>query len=199
MQLYFITSNRFKFEEANEILGERGIEVEWIRRKYDEVQAERLEEVALHALSRLRKKEVFIDDAGLFISSLKGFPGVYSSYVQKTLGNRGILRLMQGVKDRRAKFICVIGYKGKEGIRLFRGEIAGEISEKEQGKEGFGYDPIFIPKYKRSSKTFGEDKDLKNRISHRRRALDKFAAYLGETHGKNAFRSKGKVRLKEAL
>lgn len=202
MSLYFITSNKFKFEEAREILGEKGIEVEWTRKKYDEIQTEStgeeaLEEVVRHALSRLRKKEIFIDDAGLFISALKGFPGAYSSYVQKTLGNKGILRLMQGAKDRRAKFICTIGYKGKEGIKLFKGEIAGSIGKEERGKEGFGYDPIFIPgSYRR---TFAEDKDLKNRISHRRRALDKFAIYLGEKHGKNAFKSKRQGWLKEAL
>jgi len=183
MSICFITSNKFKFEEAEEILGERGIKVEWIKKKYNEIQAEStgeagLEEVVKHALSALRRKDAFIDDAGLFIHALNGFPGPYSSYVQKTLGNQRILKLMKGVEDRRAKFICIVGYKGKEEARMFKGEVPGTIAAEERGTSGFGYDPIFIPQ--NYTKTFAEDKDLKNRISHRRKALEKLAIYLNK-------------------
>jgi len=173
----FLTSNKGKFEEAAEILGRKGIRIERIESEYEEVQSGNLEEVVMHALEGLDLKEVFIEDAGFFVDALSGFPGVYSSYVYETLGNPGILKLLEGCKDRRAGFCSIIGYKGPGGeVRVFRGEIRGTVATAIRGSEGFGYDPIFIPEG--HTKTFAEDMKVKNRISHRKAALEALADYL---------------------
>ncbi|MEE8167975.1 MAG: XTP/dITP diphosphatase [Candidatus Hydrothermarchaeales archaeon] len=172
---YFQTTNRHKFAEAQEILGGRGIEIERIPKEYREVQAARLEEVALQALGEIERKGVFIEDSGLFVKALKGFPGVYSSNTLETIGVDGILKLMQGVDNRNAEFVSIIGLKTEE-VKLFKGIVKGSISLATRGNSGFGYDPIFVPEgYER---TFAEDIKLKNEISHRRRALDKLANYI---------------------
>lgn len=191
MKLYFITANPKKYEEASEILKEFGINVKHIDYDYAEIQSSKigeksLEEVLLHAMkNELRVLEeskkidapYFIDDSGLFIEALRGFPGVYSSYVYKTIGNKGILKLMHGKKNRRAEFICGIALnEGKGEIKIFKGVCRGVIANKERGSSGFGYDPIFMPE--KSSKTFAEDKYLKNKLSHRRRAIEKLADYI---------------------
>ena len=173
----FLTTNSGKFEEASEILGERGIKVEMAEKRYREVQADSLEEVVKYALEDLDMENVFIEDAGLFIASLSGFPGVYSSYVYETLGNAGVLKLLEGCKERRAGFRSVIGYRGAgKEVKIFEGEVIGTIHTEVRGSEGFGYDPIFIPEG--YTKTFAEDMKVKNKISHRKVALGALAEYL---------------------
>ena len=162
--IYFVTGNRGKFEEAEGILGE----VEQRNVGYTEIQADTLEEVAAFGMKEVREKldgPVMIEDAGLFIESLKGFPGVYSAYVFDSIGNEGILRLMEGATDRRAVFRSVLGYAepGMETI-LFVGELEGEIAAEPRGSGGFGYDPIFEV----GGETIAEmGLAEKNRISHR--------------------------------
>ena len=162
--IHFVTGNRGKFEEARGILG--GVEQRNLG--YTEIQADSLEDVAAFGMREVREKldgPVMIEDAGLFIDALRGFPGVYSAYVFDTIGNEGILRLMDGVADRRAVFRSVLGYvePGMEPI-FFRGELEGEITAKPRGSGGFGYDPIFEV----GGKTIAEmDLAEKNEISHR--------------------------------
>lgn len=124
------------------------------------------------------KKPLVLEDSGLYINALKGFPGPYSSYVFKKIGNEGILKLMRSVKDRTAKFVCVVAFAHpKYGIRLFKGEVKGKISLEVRGSKGFGFDPIFIPEG--SNKTFGEmDINEKNMFSHRSKAFKQFFQWL---------------------
>ncbi|HII07935.1 MAG TPA: XTP/dITP diphosphatase [Methanotrichaceae archaeon] len=162
--IYFVTGNKGKFEEARGILGD----VEQRNVGYAEIQADTLEEVAVFGMREVSEKlagPVMIEDAGLFIESLKGFPGVYSAYVFDTIGNDGILRLLEGALDRRAVFKSVLGYAepGMEPM-LFKGEFWGKITHKPRGSGGFGYDPIFEV----GEKTIAEmDLEEKNKISHR--------------------------------
>ena len=170
-KLKFITSNRGKFSEVSEILARHGIEVMQENIPCPEIQADTLEEVVSFCLDWLGDKEVYlIDDSGLFIDELGGFPGVYSSYVFKTLGNEGILRLMSGVPEdkRTAHFETVFGIGGASGKKLlFSGVCDGRISSEIMGAGGFGYDPIFIPAAG-DGRTFGEmSRDEKNTLSHR--------------------------------
>jgi len=173
--IYFITSNDNKFREAKEIFSGHGISIEQMSRPYKEIQADTLEEVVREALENIDEEEVFIEDAGLFIEALGGFPGVYSKYVKDTIGNEAILKLLSDVKERGAVFQSVVGYKGKN-IKVFEGKVEGKIAEEQRGKKGFGYDPIFIPKG--FNKTFAEDISLKMRLSHRKQAMEKLAKYL---------------------
>jgi XTP/dITP diphosphohydrolase len=173
--IYFVTANQGKFEEARGILGE----VEQKNLGYVEIQAETLEEVAAYGIREVAEKlagRVMIEDAGLFIEGLKGFPGVYSAYVFDTIGNGGILRLMDGMKDRRAAFRSVVAYAepGGEPV-LFRGEVWGEIAALPRGSGGFGYDPIFEV----GNKTIAEmDISEKNEISHRGASIRALKSWL---------------------
>jgi XTP/dITP diphosphohydrolase len=179
MKLNFITSNEGKFREAREIASSYGIEVAWLKMKYDEFQGDTLEEIAVKsakALSKAIGEPFFIEDSGLFVEALNGFPGVYSSYVLKTIGNPGILKLMDGVENRKAYFEAVIAFYDGSEIHTFVGRVEGEIAEEMRGEKGFGYDPIFLY----GDRTFAEMGEAKNAVSHRRRALENFLRWLSE-------------------
>ena len=107
--------------------------------------------------SKYTSKELQCDtlknDSGLVIPALKGFPSAYSKYVEETITEEGILRLMEGVKDRSAYFLEVLAYTefNKEPI-VFVSKTVGSIAYEKSGKNGWGFDKIFIPD--------GEDRTL---------------------------------------
>ena len=177
MKIYFVTTNKGKWKEFQEAM--EAYEIERVDMTYPEVQANSLQEVAHYGLHYLAKKigGVFIiEDSGLFIHALNGFPGVFSSYVFKSIGNKGILKLMEGIKERKASFHSMIALYD-EKMHFFEGICEGEIAPEERGKEGFGYDPIFIPKG--CEKMFGEmETKEKNEYSHRGKAIRKLVNYL---------------------
>jgi XTP/dITP diphosphohydrolase len=183
--VFFATGNINKFNEARNILGQFGIAVGMLRLKGDEIQSDTLKEIAqtsaIYAYQRCRLP-IFVEDAGLFIDALDGFPGPYAAYVYKTIHNSGILKLMQNIADRKAKFQSVIAYTDDQNAcepMCFDGEVKGEITSierKEQGKSGFGFDPIFQPNG--SQKTFAEMTIAeKNGYSHRAMAIRNFAEW----------------------
>jgi XTP/dITP diphosphohydrolase len=179
-KIFFVTNNPYKVKEAQAILKKKDIEVEQQGYGYPELQSENLEEIACYGAewaAQHLKVPVMVDDSGLFIQALAGFPGPYSAYVQRTLGNKKILKLMEGEEDRRAVFRCAIGFcEPEKKPVVFTGEVWGRIAYSIRGMKGFGYDPIF----EFGGKTFGEMGDEeKNAISHRHKALMKFADWLG--------------------
>lgn len=127
-------------------------------------------------MKEIEGDRIFIEDSGLFVEALGGFPGVYSAYVSKTIGFNGVLRLMKGEENRKAYFKSIVCLKLKGEIKIFRGEVEGRIAEKARGKGGFGYDPIFIPKG--SEKTFAEAPEIKNIVSHRKSAIEDMRDFL---------------------
>ncbi|MEA3558453.1 MAG: XTP/dITP diphosphatase [Candidatus Thermoplasmatota archaeon] len=178
-----VTTNPGKLKEIKRYMDTLELEVGLQESMFIEVQAGTLEEVVQYGLDQLAPTiedgvSLIKDDSGLFIDALSGFPGVYSAYVQRTISNEGILKLMEGVKDRGAVFRTVIGYRMKNGgTGLFRGECRGAISREIRGRQGFGFDPIFIPEGK--SITFAEmSLKEKNSMSHRINALKKLVAFL---------------------
>lgn len=177
-EISFITSNSNKFKEMKEFFKADELHLNWINQSLPEVQAETLEEVVEYSLSQYKGGEVFIEDAGIFIEALDGFPGVYSRYVYDTIGNKGILKLMEGLENRKTRFEAVIGYQERRrgNIKLFKGEVKGFVSLFPRGESGFGYDPIFVPEG--FKKTFGEDSILKSNLSHRKRAAEKLIQNL---------------------
>ena len=168
MRIKIITSNLGKVKEFQAALSPLGLEVEHMRIPYDETQTSDLEEVVENGMEELRKKglkDFIIDDSGLFVCDLKGFPGVYSSYVQKTIGNDGILDLMKERKNRDAEFRCCIGADIDGETIVVTGVCKGMMLKKPRGSEGFGFDPIFSADGERS---FAElPMEEKNEISHR--------------------------------
>ena len=172
----FITGNKHKVIEAENIFKKFDINLDHIDLGYTEVQGT-LEDVALSGAkyaSRKLNKSVIVEDAGLFIRALNYFPGTYSSYVQKTIGNKGILKLMENVSDRYAEFRSVIGYCAPNSEpKTFLGKVKGQIAFEEKGNLGFAYDPLFY--VESEDKTFGElSTEEKNQFSHRKNSLEKF-------------------------
>jgi XTP/dITP diphosphohydrolase len=187
--VFFATGNVNKFNEARRILGEYGVAVGMLKLKGDEVQSESLQEIAEKSVRYAQKSSglpIFVEDAGLFIDALSGFPGPYAAYVYKTIHNGGIVKLMDAVEDRNATFRSVISYYDGiiEAPTSFQGESKGEITTEEhraQGKAGFGFDPIFKPGD--SKKTFAEMTiQEKNGYSHRADAIRKFAQWYIKLH-----------------
>lgn len=175
--LNVLTSNEGKYREYKRNLEPYFKEIRMADIGYPEIQANTLEEVVKYILDELSSfAPLIIDDSGLFIDSLKGFPGVYSSYVMETLGCEGILKLMEKKENKDAHFECVIGYLDGEK-KLFKGISEGMITEEIQGSGGFGYDPIFKPLD--GDKTYAQmSTEEKNKISHRGYAMDKFLNYI---------------------
>ena len=170
--LFFVSSNNHKYQEAKIILDSLGINLGFLKSNLEEIQSNSLDTIAIakarDAFSKF-KKPLIIEDDGLFIDSIDGFPGPYSSYVFKTIGNKGILNLLK--TNRKAKFVSIITYCDKMNLQSFEGKLNGKISKIQKGA-GWGYDPIFIPN--NSKKTFAEINN-KNKLSHRYKALKKFS------------------------
>ncbi len=177
MMVFFATSNKEKYNEVAAILK---VDVQHMPFDYPEIRSESVEEVARDSVRvayRRCKEPVFVEDTGLFIEALRGFPGTYSGWVQKKIGNEGILRLMEGKENRAAYFETCIAYmKDREHIYVFRGKCEGTITSEPLGEAGFGYDPIFIPNGEHQ--TFAESIELKNKLSHRYKALLEFSKSL---------------------
>ena len=140
---------------------------------------------------------ILVEDAGLFISALDGFPGVYSSYVHSTIGNAGIIRLLHHLTTedpvssaslRAAKFIAVAALWRDGEVILGEGVCPGHIALQTMEGNGFGFDPIFIPydldenleplspgnygTHSTHGKTFGAvEFEVKHKFSHRTKAL----------------------------
>ena len=180
MTIQFITTNAGKFAEVSEKLAAANVKAVHLDRSYPEIQTDRLEKVLKYAAAGLDdevKGDYLIDDSGLFIEALGSFPGVYSAFVQKKIGNKGILKLMVGERYRAAFFETVFLLRQGEEHEVFHGQCRGTIADAERGKGGFGYDPIFIPEG--DTRTFAEmSVKEKNAVSHRARAVDALLAHL---------------------
>ncbi|MGQ9582539.1 MAG: XTP/dITP diphosphatase [Thermoplasmatota archaeon] len=183
MRLRVVTSNEGKFRELKSGLEGAGHIAEWSRISYPEIQASSLDEVVEESLRWIVRRlvpiePIVLEDSGLFIEALSGFPGVYSAYVFKTLGWAGVLKLMEGVEKRAAAFESRIGFWAPgRGPHIFKGSCRGYIALEPRGSSGFGYDPIFAPEGE--ERTFAEmSVGEKNALSHRGRALAELIEYL---------------------
>ena len=206
----FVTTNPGKVREARQYLD---APVEQVDFDYPELQAESVAAVAAQGARvahRHTGEAVIVDDSGLTIDALNGFPGPYSSYVEDTLGIERVWELARREDDRSAAFRGVVAYcdggsfeatpepvdterRGQDlgvderagattdeqvadeglSVRLFEGVVPGTVVPP-RGEGGFGYDPIF----EYNGTTFAEmDTDEKNAVSHRGRALARFAEW----------------------
>jgi XTP/dITP diphosphohydrolase len=145
------------------------------------------ENAAAKAIHAAKKLDCYVigDDSGLVVPALGGAPGIYSSryaglHATEKENRQKLLLQMHHLKDhdRAAYYECVIALASPDGlIKTARALCEGMITEDERGSRGFGYDSLFL-KYE-YSKTFGElEEELKNRVSHRRKAFDKILLNL---------------------
>ncbi len=178
----FVTGNPGKLREVQEHLAPHGWVVVQADARYPEIQANSLEEVAAagaqHLLEQGLEPPFLLEDAGLFVTALRGFPGVYSRHAQDTIGNAGILQLMLPVEEelRTAAFEACLTYVDEDRtIHHFTGRCVGRIVSNARGAGGFGFDPIFAPHG--SALTFAEmDGAAKSAVSHRGKAVAAFLA-----------------------
>ncbi len=181
----FVSSNDYKFREIKMVLMEFNISA--IRRKADlkEIQSLDLEDIAREkafSAHKIVKNSIIVEDAGLFIDALGGFPGPYSSFVQQTIGCKGILTLLRNKLRRKATFKSALVCADRNGkLQTFLGDVSGTISQGLRGDHGFGFDPIFIPDGHQDTYALMLDAE-KNRISHRAIATRKFADWFLTRH-----------------
>lgn len=189
MELVFATNNNHKLHEVRELLACEAFDVVSLK------DIECFEDIAetgdtLDENSLIKAKYVwdrygkscFADDTGLEVEALGGRPGVYSArYAGEGCSFRDnvikLLKEMEGVENRRARFRTVITLIIDGEVHSFEGCVDGYILEKETGEEGFGYDPVFVPDGYNES--FAEmPLDLKNKISHRGLAVMKLVNWI---------------------
>ena len=185
MRILFATGNPHKVAEAVQMLSPLGHGVEPLlvdgeAPDFVEPQAEGLEAVAFAKIEQARMmiegteledSAIMVEDSGLFIDSLDGFPGAYSSFVEGTVGLDGILRLLEEADDRGAEYraVAIVDLDGRtwQSNGVCRGRISGEML----GTGGFGYDPIFIPNEGDGRTCAQMSAEEKSAISHRGQAL----------------------------
>lgn len=178
-EIYFASSNSNKYREIQPILSRYGIISHFSKMSLREMQSESVLAIArtksTYAFEHVQGP-VIIEDDGFYISSLKGFPGQYSSFVFETIGNEGLLRLMENKTDRNAYFLSVIAYNDGQTLKLFTGKTHGVLSGYATDG-GWGFDPIFVPKNSRL--TYGELSQLNRKIlfSHRYKSIKKFSKW----------------------
>ena len=189
MELLIASNNPNKIRELKEILGDRfetfSLKEKGIISDPEETGATFEENSEIKARFALEKSGIatLADDSGLAVEALNGEPGVFSARYSgedatTEKNNTLLLKNMENITDRRAKFVCVITLLFPDGRKIqAKGECHGEILTSPRGTNGFGYDPLFyVPEYK---KTFAElTAEEKNAISHRAVALRAFEERL---------------------
>jgi XTP/dITP diphosphohydrolase len=183
-ELFFVTTNKHKISEVQEIMKKFSIKVIQINQKYDEDHDDSMEDISRKAAQRLAKelkKPLTVEDTGFFFEAYDNFPGPLSKFIAATIGYEGIMRLLQG-KNRKSYAKTVVGFciPGKEPI-IFEGVMKGCISEKvyDMDKDIMPYERIFIPEGYEVTLS-GLSRDIKNTISHRKKAFEKLAEYLNK-------------------
>ncbi|MBU4128988.1 XTP/dITP diphosphatase [bacterium] len=184
MQIVLATRNLKKVKEIREILKRLDVEFLFLKdfpeiKEIEEKGKTFSENATLKArkVTHLTKKITLADDSGLEVDALGGRPGIYSARFARNdrERNRKLLRLLKNVpaSKRGATFRCAVAIAWPNGkIRVLKGKYQGRIAFKERGKEGFGFDPVFIaPRYDKTFAELGLKK--KNRISHRAQAFRK--------------------------
>lgn len=186
--LVFATRNRHKVAEFQAVAGDR---IRFL--SLDDVGCleelpETMGTVPGNALQKARYvfehygKACFAEDTGLFVNALDGAPGVDTAYYagpQRSAidNNNKLLQALHDAKDRSAYFLTVIALVTPAEEMLFEGIMEGHIAQTMEGREGFGYDPVFIPAgYDKPMASLGMD--VKNEISHRAKATKLFLQYL---------------------
>lgn len=177
-KLCFVTSNKDKVDEAQKILG---IPIEIVDIDINEIQSLDLGRVVKHKVEEAYKRikrPVFVDDVSFEIKAWNGFPGPFIKFIRQAGGDSFELlpRMLAAEKDKTVRVIAAIGYHDGKKVRIIEGSFIGKIVPR-RGERGWGFYPYVIPRG--FTKTFGElDEEVKNKISHRARALAKFKKLL---------------------
>ncbi len=191
MKLVFATNNQHKLDEVRKISAQHNIEIVSLAEIncHDDIPetADTLDGNALQKAQYIREKfglDCFADDTGLEVEVLNNAPGVYSARYagpghDSEANMKKLLKEMEGKENRKARFRTVIALLLGGETHLFEGIVEGSITTEKKGEKGFGYDPVFVPQG--YDKTFAElGNDVKNKISHRARAVEQLEAFLAQ-------------------
>lgn len=186
-EILIATHNAHKKEEIQQILGEKFTVTSLT--DYD-IHDEIVEDGnTFHANALIKAQYCFDttgkpslgDDSGLVVEALDGRPGIYSARYAgdhdfaKNMSK--VLDELEGVENRKAYFVTVMCLVDENGTNYFEGRVYGNLTKEVRGEKGFGYDPIFIPE--NFEITFAEMKaEDKNKISHRKKAIEKFLEFM---------------------
>lgn len=194
-RIIFATGNENKMKEIRMILADLGMEILSMKEAgvdeditEDGMSFEENAEIKARAVSRVLTSDIVLaDDSGLEIDYLDKAPGIYSARfagedTSYDVKNRIFLDKLEGVPDekRSARFVCAVAAVFPDGTSsAVRETIEGRIAHEVAGVNGFGYDPIFyVPEY--DCTTAEMDPELKNRLSHRGKALRAMKRVLEE-------------------
>ncbi|XP_017887376.1 inosine triphosphate pyrophosphatase isoform X2 [Ceratina calcarata] len=180
--IVFVTGNAKKLEEVVAILG-NNFPIKIISQKIDllEYQGE-MDDICRNkcrAAAELIKGPVIVEDTCLCFNAMKGLPGPYVKWFLDKLGPEGLYQMLHGWEDKTAEAVCTFAYcpgEPEDSILLFQGRTQGTIVSP-RGTREFGWDACFQPLD--SDKTYAElPKEVKNKISHRSKALEKLKEYF---------------------
>ncbi len=177
-QFKFVTGNPNKAREVGEILN---FSLEFVQvAGLFEIQSPDLDVVVRHKAQQAYeslKCPVMVEDSGLLFHAWNGLPGALVKWFEETVGCDGMLKMMEGFVDRDATAMCYFAVYDGKNMNIARGQVKGTLSNSIRGKNGFGWDVIFIPEG--YEQTFAELSPMdKNSISHRKRALDELKRVL---------------------
>lgn len=174
-EICFVTNSGRKYYEVRDILKDK-FEVEWEK----ELNIPEIQDTSSYVIARQKaedayeilKKPVLVEDTALCIHAWQTLPGALIKWFLKDVGVNGILKMLTAYRNLNASVYTTLAYCDESGVQWFHGHLYGRIvDEKPRGKNGFGFDSIFIPReYKKTLAEMAPEE--KNKISHRRKALD---------------------------
>lgn len=171
-QLKFVTSNADKVREASKILGWPLEQVSTLM--IHEIQTHDINKIVEHKAQRAYEElkcPVMVEDSGLIFTAWNGLPGALVKWFEIGVGCDGLLKMLEGFENREAFAICMVAIFDGFEMRLGKGKVKGRIADSVRGKNGFGWDAIFIPDS--HDQTYAEMSfSEKNAISHRRQAFE---------------------------
>jgi len=182
-KIIFVSNNKNKAKEVTEILKNKDIQVIHKAIELEEIQSPEVESVARNkALCAYQffNVPILVEDSGLFIKAMHNYPGSLTKHFLASIGTQGIIHFLKD-KDRQARAVTAFAFcKDKANIHTFVEHNLGKISNEIRGTSGFAYDHIFIPEGHK--KTYAQMSSAeKNKISQRRKALEKFALWITTT------------------
>jgi XTP/dITP diphosphohydrolase len=175
--LFFVTGNKGKLQEAEAILG---MKLQNVSLNIDEIQDFDIENIVRNKAQsayNLLKKPLIVDDGGVYFDAWNGFPGPMVKFLDKVGGVNLVLKMLKHETNRKIMLRSAIGYHDGKNVYVFVGEIPAKIAHEPRGTNGWSWDTIFVPEPGEITMAEMSDEE-KNRISHRRKALEKFKAFL---------------------
>jgi XTP/dITP diphosphohydrolase len=184
-KIIYVTKNWAKLKGARQALEPLGITVENVEMETTEIQANTVEEIAIHSAkeaSNQLKCTVLKNDSGLYVEALNGFPGPYTKYAEETITEDGLLKLLEKEENRNAYFIEAFAYceYNKDPV-VFTSITRGTIAKEKSGQYGWSWDYIFIPEGK--NKTLANFEDSERLSLWNQDAYQQLANYI--TKNKN--------------